>query len=197
MKLIVGLGNPGSQYAKTRHNAGFMVVDRLAVRHGLSGAKTRFRCGVLDGLIASQRCLLMQPMTFMNRCGSAVREAVLFYKADPGADLLVVVDDVALSVGQIRIRAEGGTGGHNGLADIETALNTRAYARLRVGIDPPGRLPQADYVLSRFTQEQLSRLEPAIDRACDAIECWLRHGIDQTMTRFNAAPIQDDMNPPL
>lgn len=188
VKLIVGLGNPGSEYTKTRHNAGFMAVDRFASRHGLPEAKTKFHSAVCDGHAAGQRCTIVKPMTFMNRSGLAVGEAVRFYKLDPACDVLVVVDEVALPNGQIRIRLEGGTGGHNGLADVERALGTQTYARLRVGIGPRGRVPQADYVLGRFTPQQLDQLNPALDRACDAIECWLRDGVDQAMNRFNANP---------
>jgi PTH1 family peptidyl-tRNA hydrolase len=189
MKLIVGLGNPGSEYAKTRHNAGFMVVDRLALRHRLPDAgpaKMKFHAGVLEGPIAGERCILMQPMTYMNRSGLAIGEAVAFYKLDPTRELLVVVDDVALDVGRIRLRAEGSAGGHNGLADVERALGTSAYPRLRIGIDPKGRVPQKDYVLGRFTPEQLAKLEPTLDVACDAIECWIKEGIARAMTRYNA-----------
>jgi len=191
VKLIVGLGNPGSDYTKTRHNAGFMALDRLASRHGLAGAKTKFHSGVLDGQIAGSRCILLQPMTFMNRSGLAVGEAVHFYKLDPSVDLLVVVDDVALPLGQIRLRQEGGSGGHNGLVDIERALGTAAYPRLRIGIDPPGRVPQADYVLGRFTRDQLDKLDGALDRACDAAECWLRDGIAKAMSLHNTGPQAD------
>lgn len=187
MKLIVGLGNPGNEYAKTRHNAGFMALDRLASRHELANAKTKFHSGMLDGQIAGCRCILLQPMTFMNRSGLAVGEAVQFYKLDPQVDLLVIVDDVALPLGQIRLRQEGGPGGHNGLADIERVLGAPAYPRLRIGIDPPGRVPQSDYVLGRFTKSQFDQLDPALDRACNAIESWLTDGIDKAMSVHNAS----------
>lgn len=185
MKLIVGLGNPGAEYEKTRHNVGFMVLDRLAQRHGLTGPRSRFHAGVLEGQIAGQRCILMQPTTYMNRSGLAVGEAVRFYKLEP-ADLMVVVDDIALPCGKIRLRAEGSAGGHNGLSDIERSLGTRAYPRLRFGIDAPGRVPQKNYVLSKFSPDQLDVVEPAIFEACDAIESWLKVGIEKTMTAFNA-----------
>ena len=184
MKLIVGLGNPGSEYARTRHNAGFMVLDRLAARNAISGVKARFHAGVLEGSVAGQRCMLMQPMTYMNRSGLSVGEAMTFYKLAI-EDLLIVVDDIALPCGRIRIRKDGGAGGHNGLADIERALGTKAYPRLRIGIDAPGRVPQADYVLGRFSDAQVTLLTPAIDKACDAIECWGKDGIDAAMNRFN------------
>jgi len=185
MKLIVGLGNPGKQYEKTRHNAGFMAIDRLARRHMLSGAKSRFHAGVLDGVIAGEKVLLMQPMTFMNRSGLAVGEAATFFKLTP-EDVLVLVDDIALSTGRIRMRATGSAGGHNGLKDIERVLASRDYPRLRIGIDPPGRVPQIDYVLGRFSSEQMDQLDSSLDRSCDAIECWLREGIEKAMSMYNA-----------
>lgn len=185
MKLIVGLGNPGPEYERTRHNAGFMVVDRLATRHGLSGARTKFHAGALEGLIAGDKCVLLQPMTYMNRSGLSVGEAVAFYKLDR-ADVLIVVDDVALDVGRLRLRAGGSAGGHNGLADIERALGSSDYPRLRIGVGPQGRGSRHDYVLGRFSPDQLLRLDPLLDVACDCIESWVREGIDKTMSRYNA-----------
>lgn len=185
MKLIVGLGNPGSEYTKTRHNAGFMAIDRLAQRHGLNGVKAKFHAGVLEGRIANQKVLLMQPTTYMNRSGLSVGEAMSFYKLEPD-DMLVIVDDVALDVGQLRLRATGSAGGHNGLKDIQRALGTPDYPRLRLGIGPRGRAPQVDFVLGRFTDDQLEELEPALWRACDCIETWLTDGTELAMTRFNA-----------
>lgn len=186
MKVIVGLGNPGSEYAKTRHNAGFMVLDRLAMRHAITGLKTKFHAGLLEGPIAGQRCALLQPVTYMNRSGLTVGEAVTFYKLPP-EDLLIVVDDIAIPTGKIRMRKDGGAGGHNGLADIERTLGNKNYHRLRIGIDsPPGRMPLHDYVLGRFSDAQMESLVPAIEKACDAIECWIKEGIEPAMNRFNA-----------
>ncbi|MEX0886127.1 MAG: aminoacyl-tRNA hydrolase [Phycisphaeraceae bacterium] len=185
MKLVVGLGNPGVEYAGTRHNVGFMVVELLAQRHGLVGpAKGKFHAAVLEGQVASERCLLMQPVTYMNRSGLAVGEAVRFYKLEP-ADVLVIVDDVALPCGRIRLRAGGSAGGHNGLADVARVLATDEYPRLRVGIDPPGRAPQRDYVLGKFSREQMELMTGAIERAADAAEMWMREGIEKAMTAFN------------
>ncbi len=188
MKLIVGLGNPGPEYARTRHNAGFMAIDRLATRHGLSGAKSKFHAGVLEGAIAGDKCVLLQPVTYMNRSGLAVGEAVAFYKLAL-SDLLIVVDDVALPVGRLRLRAGGSAGGHNGLADIERALGTSEYPRLRIGIDPPtsggGRVRQHDYVLGRFSPDQVLKLEPLLDVACHAIESWIADGIAKAMSLYN------------
>lgn len=185
MRLIVGLGNPGREYEKTRHNAGFMVVDRMARRHGLSGVRSRFSAGVIEDRIGEQKVMLMQPLTYMNRSGQAVGEAARFYKLER-EDILVVVDDVALPAGRIRLRTSGSAGGHNGLSDIERALGGRDYPRLRIGIDsPPGVMAQRDYVLGRFTSEQMEKVEAAIERACDCVEAWLVDPISQVMSRFN------------
>ena len=185
MKLLVGLGNPGPQYAGTRHNAGFMVIDRLAGRYGLTPTQSKFHSRFTDGMIVGQRCMLLLPSTFMNRSGLAVGQAMAFYQL-PIQDLLVVVDDLALACGRLRLRGEGGAGGHNGLVDIERALGTRAYARLRVGIDQPPVVPQSDYVLSRFSADQRKKLDVTFERACDAIEIWLKEGIEKAMNLFNA-----------
>ena len=188
MKLIIGLGNPGREYAQTRHNAGFMALELLARRHNLADqpARSRFHARMLEGIIAGQRCALLEPMTFMNRCGLCVAEAVRFFKLEADRDLLIVVDDVALPLGRIRLRAAGSPGGHNGLRDISRALGGDAYPRLRIGIDPPGRIPQIDYVLGRFTEAQRAALDPALANAGSSIECWLTEGIDLAMTRYNA-----------
>ncbi|MEM6257257.1 MAG: aminoacyl-tRNA hydrolase [Planctomycetota bacterium] len=196
MKLIVGLGNPGPDYIKTRHNAGFMLVEKLAMRHNLTGVKHKFHAGVLDGelLVGNpmlpHRCILMQPTTYMNRSGLAVGEAMTFYKLDPAEDLLVLVDDLALDVGKIRLRGEGSAGGQNGLADIERALGTKKYPRLRIGIGPNSingrKIPQKDFVLSPFMGDQQAELDHALDRGVACIESWLTDGLEKTMSLFNA-----------
>ncbi len=186
MKLIVGLGNPGSQYAETRHNVGFAVLDRLARRWAPGEtARSKFHGVLLEGTCHSERVLLLKPTTFMNRSGLSVSEALRFYKLDPAESLLVIVDDVALSCGLLRLRAEGGAGGHNGLTDIEQQLATSGYPRLRIGIDPPGEIPQKDYVLGRFRPEQKEALEPALEEAVDASACWVAYGCKEAMNRFN------------
>lgn len=186
MHLIVGLGNPGSQYEQTRHNVGFLVIDRLAGRHGLGPARAQFHGQTFQGQVASEASLLLKPMTFMNRSGLSVADAVRFYKLDL-ANVMVVVDDCALDVGRIRLRPGGGAGGHNGLDDISAAVGTEAFARLRVGIDAPGRVPRDQYVLGRIAAHQRPELEHAMEVACDAIELWAEKGIDAAMNRFNAA----------
>src|SRR5262252_4734629 len=141
MKLIVGLGNPGKDYDKTRHNAGYMVVYRLIARHAAGApVKARFNAAAVEARLpggggADETCLLLKPTTYMNRSGQSIAEAVRFYKLDPASELMVILDDVALPSGTIRIRPGGGTGGHNGLEDIERLLGTDAYPRCRIGID--------------------------------------------------------------
>jgi len=191
MKLIVGLGNPGLEYEKTRHNAGFLVLDRLAQRHAQGQpARARFHAHTLEArLPGAGACLLVKPTTYMNLSGQSVVEAVQFYKVDPQLDLLVIVDDVALPCGAIRLRGDGGDGGHNGLSDIARRLGFGPYARLRVGIDqPPGQIPQKDYVLGRFSPEQWDLMQPAIEKSADCAERWASDGVVAAMNEFNVKP---------
>lgn len=198
MKLIVGLGNPGAEYARTRHNAGFMALDRLAARHAPREiARSRFGGLALEARLSGagagdERLLLLKPMGYMNRSGASVAEATRFYKLDPARDLLVLVDDTALECGRIRVRAKGSDGGHNGLADIEQKLGTTEYARCRIGVDARGMADQVGYVLGRFTEEQLERLDPALEKAADAAQVWAREGIDAAMNRFNVRPAREE-----
>jgi len=186
MKLIVGLGNPGSEYDRTRHNVGFEVVDSLARRFaGGEVARAKFHALLVDARIADEKVLLAKPTTYMNRSGTSVSEIVNFYKLDPTTDVLVIVDDVALECGLIRLRQDGSAGGHNGLADIEQRIGTRAYARMRIGIDRPGSIPQKDYVLGRFRPEQRELIERALDDAVAAAQCWVSEGITEAMNRYN------------
>ncbi|MBA4039212.1 MAG: aminoacyl-tRNA hydrolase [Planctomyces sp.] len=207
MKLIVGLGNPGSEYATTRHNAGFMALD-AAARRLMPGELPRGRFGgeAREGQVAgaagggtggvggvggggAEKALLLKPLGFMNRSGGPVAEAVAFYKIDPSADLLVLVDDYALPFGTLRVRPEGSHGGHNGLRDIQRALGTEAYPRLRIGIDPPPPAydDPADWVLGRFSEPQLAALRPVFDRCALAVETFVTRGVAATMNAFNGA----------
>ncbi len=187
MKLIVGLGNPGSQYDKTRHNAGFLVVDALASRHATGQiAKARFNSVTLDAHIGAEKVLLMKPSTYMNLSGKAVGEAVRFYKLDPSEDLIVIVDDIALPVGHTRVRKNGGSGGHNGLSDIDRVLGGDGYMRVRLGVGQvPKLMNQSDWVLSRFMSEEREDIERGILRAADATECILDEGVVKAMNTFN------------
>ena len=187
MKLLVGLGNPGAEYVRTRHNAGFMAIDLLAERHGQGQApRSKFNAMLLDVPVNGQRCLLMKPVTYMNRSGQAIAEACRFYKLDPAKDVLVLVDDVALPCGTVRLKATGGAGGHNGLTDIARKLGSENYARLRIGIDEkPPMMRLEDYVLGRFTEEQMDRLMPALKVSVEAAEVFAAEGIDAAMNNFN------------
>jgi peptidyl-tRNA hydrolase, PTH1 family len=169
------------------------VIDRLAARFGWMSAgdfdrlaKNKFEGLMYDGLAGSEKLVLLKPMTYMNLSGQSVQSAMAFYQLEP-ADVMIVLDDVALPVGKIRIRAGGSSGGHNGLKDIERALSSDKYPRLRIGIDaPPPRVPQRDYVLGRFPDEQKSMIEQTYARACDAIVTWIEKGIATAMNQFNA-----------
>lgn len=198
MKLIVGLGNPGSEYVGTRHNIGFDVIDRLAEKLGWAGpgdfdriARSKFDGLTLDGIMnlsggKTEKALLLKPMTYMNVSGKSVQAAMAFYQVDR-KDVLIVLDDLALPCGKLRLRPSGSNGGHNGLRDIERALGSSAYPRLRIGIDaPPQFMPTRDYVLGKWTAEQKQKLAPAIDRACAAIMTWADVGVEKAMSLFNA-----------
>lgn len=203
MKLIVGLGNPGTQYAKTRHNAGFMVIDRLVEKHGRAEpVKSRFQAATTEASIAGEKCLLIRPTTFMNRSGQSVGEAVRFYKADPALDMIVVVDDIYLPTGSVRLRPGGGTGGHNGLESINQLLARDDYPRLRIGVGllPDGGKPpymdQADFVLGRFTDDEEPLLKGAIDKGVAALETFLSRGLAHAMNAANAGPKREHKPPP-
>lgn len=186
MKLIVGLGNPGSAYEHTRHNVGFECIERIARREAPGEvARTRYHAVAIEARIGDEKVLLLRPTTFMNLSGTTVSEAVNFYKLTPSEDVLVLVDDVALPCGQIRLRPGGGDGGHNGLADITRRIGTDRYPRLRIGIDRPSEIPQKDYVLGRFRPDQKEPVEQALDEAAEAAACWARDGLDTAMNRYN------------
>ena len=186
MYVIAALGNPGQEYEKTRHNAGFIAADRLIEKFNLTPGRSQFHSLTAEGNIGGQRVLLLKPTTFMNKSGLAIAEAMNFYKLDIQTQLIVLVDVLALDCGIIRMRASGSAGGHNGLIDIERALGTKDYPRLRIGIDPRGRIPQVKYVLGRFTDDQLENLKIACENSCDAIECLLKNDLPTAMSIFNS-----------
>ena len=197
MKLIVGLGNPGAQYERTRHNAGFMAVDLLAQRHA-SGQipKSRFHAVTLDAIIGTEKVLLMKPTKFMNLSGQSVGEAIRFYKLDPNEDLLVLVDDIALPVGFIRVRKNGSAGGHNGLSDIDRLLGGADYPRIRIGVgNVPKFMNQADWVLSKFMKEEHGDVDRSLKAAADATECLLDEGISKAMNAFNTKLVKPKPEP--
>ena len=185
--MIVGLGNPGAEYAQTRHNAGFSLLERLAARWKVNWRNERkFKARVARAEREGRRVLLCQPQTFMNASGEAVRAVMSFYQLRPASELLVAVDDADLPLGEVRLRAEGGSGGHHGLESIEQHLGTQAFARLRLGIGrQAGAREITDYVLDRFEKAEAALMQKVLDRAADQAECWLDDGIEMAMNRFN------------
>lgn len=188
MKLVVGLGNPGPEYDRTRHNVGFEVVDRLARRHGdpaADVARNRFSGLLLEAGIGDEKVLLLKPLTFMNLSGKSVAEAMRFYKMSPAEDLMVVVDDTAIDCGSVKIKPGGGAGGHNGLSDVSRLLGTDEWPRLRIGIGKPGGIPLKNYVLGRFSPEQQPLVDSSLDLATEAVASWAANGLETAMNRFN------------
>ena len=186
MHVLVGLGNPGAQYAETRHNVGFLVVDRLATRHQITVSRQRHRALFARGRIGGEDCLLVKPQTFMNDSGEAVARLLMYYRLQP-ADVLLIYDDLALDLGVMRLRRGGSDGGHKGVRSVIHYLDTDQVARLRLGI---GRGPEGhssiDYVLSSFARSERERAEEMVDKAADAVECVLREGLEAAMNRYNA-----------
>jgi PTH1 family peptidyl-tRNA hydrolase len=185
VKIVVGLGNPGKQYDGTRHNVGWMVLDRIADRAGWSGrGKERDSAYSVRGRWADTDLLLVKPLTFMNLSGLAVRKALARERV-PMEDLLVVVDDFALPLGRMRLREEGSAGGHNGLKSIIAEMGTQKFARLRVGIGEPGR-NVVDHVLSRFAASEQADLTTVLGSAATAVEDWAREGTNRAANKWNA-----------
>lgn len=184
-RLIVGLGNPGGQYAPTRHNVGFWTIDLLAQRHGIE-LKTRKHSSKLGvGLIREVPVVLAKPQTYMNLSGEAVRALLQAYHLKP-EQMLVIFDDIWLASGVVRVRAKGSAGGHNGMRSIIGALGTEAFPRVRIGIgQPPEEMDLVDYVLSAPPPEERGLLLNAVQRAADACEAWLIEPIEQVMSQFN------------
>ena len=184
MKVVVGLGNPGSQYAGTRHNVGWLVVDRLAERAGWDGrGRQRDSSNVVGGRYRGLDLTLVKPLTYMNDSGLAVRK-VLAREHAPLGDLLIIADDFALPYGKLRFRESGGHGGHNGLRSVIEEMGTEKWSRLRVGIGDPVRHGR-DHVLSRFEPDEVQRLDELLDTAADAVEAWAREGTSKAANRFN------------
>lgn len=184
--LLVGLGNPGTQYENTRHNVGFLVADELAERQNAPIQRLKFKALTNLLTISGEKVLVMKPVTYMNLSGEAVRQAVDFYKIPPER-VLVVSDDTALAVGRLRIRKGGSAGGHNGLKNIIQHLGTDQFPRVRVGVGekPHPDYDMADWVLGKFQREDKKAIDGAVKRAADAVECLLKEGPDRAMNRFN------------
>jgi PTH1 family peptidyl-tRNA hydrolase len=184
MKVIVGLGNPGSRYDGTRHNVGFAVADRLAEAPDAGRFQSRFQAQVAELRVGEHKVLLVKPETFMNLSGRSVRQAVDFYDV-PLEDLLVICDDINLPLGKLRFRARGTHGGHNGLRDIQNHLGTNEYPRLRIGVGAPDQDDAIDHVLGRFRPVEKPVIEEALQLAVQAAGVWIEKGIETCMNQYN------------
>lgn len=185
MFCLVGLGNPGSEYAETRHNVGFRAIDLLAERHQVTVTRHRHRALFGRGQVAGEDCLLVKPQTFMNDSGDAVLRLLLYYHVSP-ADVIVIYDDMALDLGAIRLRRNGSDAGHKGLRSIIHYLRTDEVARVRLGIGkPPEHSNAVNYVLSKFAKSDAEKVEEMIFRAAQAVEVCLKEGLEVAMNRYN------------
>lgn len=187
MKVVVGLGNPGPKYERTRHNVGFVVVNELATRLAAGKPRFRFDAQVAEGSLGTEKVLLAAPQTYMNESGRSVRQLVDFFGL-PLSDLLVVCDDFNLDLARLRMRSGGSAGGQKGLADTIRHLGTEEFPRLRIGIGhPPEPMDAADFVLSRFRRNEIKSIDAAVVRAAEGAELWIRSGLDRAMNQVNAA----------
>ncbi len=193
MFVIVGLGNPTAQYAGTRHNVGFDVIDWIADEYNISVESRKNRAFVGTGMIAGRKVMLAKPQTFMNLSGESVRGLVDFYKIDVETELLVIYDDVSLDVGQLRIRKKGSAGGHNGIKSIIAHLGTNVFPRLKIGVGKkPSRYDLADYVLGHFSKEDRNVMEEGYKRAVHAVELIASGEMERAMNEYNKKVNQEE-----
>ena len=186
MYIIAGLGNPGTQYRGTRHNCGFCALDALGQRHNMGYNDDKFKAMFGKGRIEGQSVVLVKPLTYMNLSGEAIKGFVDYFKIDVPTELIVLYDDIYLPPGQLRVRPSGSPGGHNGIKNITKMLGTQDFARVRIGVgEKPKDWDLADYVLSRFSDEEEEKMQAAYVRAAEAVECILTEGIETAMNRFN------------
>ena len=184
--IVVGLGNPGGEYEKTRHNAGFIAIDRLCDSLGVKCDRAKFKALCCEATIGENRVLIMKPQTYMNKSGEAISEASRFYKI-PADKVIVISDDVTLAVGKLRIRAKGSAGGHNGIKSIIQHLGSDNFPRIKLGVGekPHPDFDLADYVLSGFTKDEIPQMKQAMEKACKALELLTNGKIDEAMSKFS------------
>ncbi|EJQ42947.1 TPA: aminoacyl-tRNA hydrolase [Bacillus thuringiensis] len=186
MKLIVGLGNPGREYELTRHNIGFMAIDELAKRWNISLNEQKFKGIFGAGFVNGEKVILLKPLTYMNLSGESIRPLMDYYKIDV-EDFVVLYDDLDIPVGKLRLRMKGSAGGHNGVKSTISHLGTQEFQRIRMGIDrPKNGMKVVDYVLGRFTSEEIPDVSHSIEKAADACEEWLNKPFLQIMNTFNS-----------
>ena len=185
MYIIAGLGNPGKEYEKTRHNAGFAVIDELASKHNIDIDNSKFKGMLGKGVINGEKVVLVKPLTYMNNSGECIRAVMDYYKADI-EDFIVVFDDISLDVGKLRIRPKGSAGGHNGIKSIIAHLGSDGFKRVKFGVgNKPSGWDLADWVLGRFNKEDEKTLEETKKKACEAIETIMADGTEAAMNKFN------------
>lgn len=188
MIVIAGLGNPTDKYAGTRHNVGFMAIDKIAADNGIEVLTVKHKAMCGKGIIAGHKVLLMKPNTFMNNSGKAIREAINFYKFNPEDELIIIYDDISLDVGKLRIRAKGSAGGHNGIKSIIAHSGTDKFKRIRIGVgEKPEKMDLADYVLGHFSTKEKESIENAIENVSDAIKLIIEKDINAAMNKYNGA----------
>ncbi|HJC80558.1 MAG: aminoacyl-tRNA hydrolase [Lachnospiraceae bacterium] len=186
MFIIAGLGNPDRQYEGTRHNAGFDVIDRIAEKYNIAVDTKRHRAYIGKGIIEGQKVILAKPQTYMNLSGESIRSLVDYYKVDEENELLVIYDDISLDVGQLRIRAKGSAGGHNGIKNIIAHLGTQIFPRIKVGVgEKPKGYDLADYVLGHFSKSEREMMDEGYDNAVRAAELILSGQLNEAMNEFN------------
>ena len=185
MKLIIGLGNPGKEYDKTRHNIGFEAIDAIANAHNISVNKSKFKGLFGEGFIGTSKVILVKPQTYMNLSGESITAFISWYKVDP-KDILVIYDDVSLSLGLLRIRQKGSAGGHNGIKSIIQHHGTNEFQRIKIGV---GEKPQgwdlADYVLSRFSNSEMKLMDTTMEDVAGATQMIIEKGIQEAMNAYN------------
>lgn len=187
MFVIVGLGNPGKKYENTRHNAGFLAIDAIADKYGISISEKKHKALCGSGVIEGNKVLLVKPQTFMNVSGESVRSVMDFYKIDPEEDMLVIYDDISLAPGNIRIRKKGSAGGHNGIKSIIAHAGTQNFMRIKVGVgEKPSGWDLADYVLGHFSEEDNMKLKEIMPDVMQAATLMIQGDVDKAMNDFNA-----------
>lgn len=184
MYVIAGLGNPGKKYEQTRHNMGFITIDRLAEKHDIKTDRLKFKALVGEGRIAGQKVVLVKPQTYMNLSGQSLREVMNFYKLEP-KQLIVIYDDIDIELGALRIRKFGSAGTHNGMRSVVSELKSDCFPRVRIGIGGQKKGELVDFVIGGFSKEEVPVLEETVDTAVCALECMVEQGIDLAMNRYN------------
>jgi peptidyl-tRNA hydrolase, PTH1 family len=190
--IIFGLGNPGREYERTRHNIGFIAIDKLSIAWKIDLSRVRYKSINGEGRFDQTKVILVKPLTFMNRSGNAVQSFINFYKITPDR-VLVIHDDLDLPFGSLRIRSSGGSAGQRGMQSIITRIGTNEFARLRVGIGrPPGRMEAADYVLQKFSEKDQKDLDFVLEAIVDAVETLIKDGVEKAMTLYNHSVLDDE-----